>query len=121
MNFLDDGTGGLTVRVDEGGQVHRRIDDAAGERWVIDALLPTEVVIKVENAYEDGHESAFYYVLTGPESTDEDVVLRWFEDEAWEFTGDGHGVSGIGSCYTVTIIKTGGDEKLVGMNHEWID
>lgn len=78
--------------------------------------------IRIENAYEDGHESTSIEEIpefTGdPDDTDE------FGDNALEghlhpYTGDGHGIgNNLGFCYTITILQAE-NPALVGHVEEW--
>ena len=72
--------------------------------------------VKIENAYEDGHESSAEEEVSEPEVLNED-----FWDEMFDRTGDGHGIgTKLGSCYTVTIIEAT-NPTFVGQSREWID
>ena len=72
------------------------------------------VTVKIENSYSDGHESTRVVELPAPG----DDLDAWWENVVWEETGDGHGVGGLGSCYTATIV-TANDASLVGKSYEW--
>jgi hypothetical protein len=76
------------------------------------------VTIRMENTYEDGHESTSEHVLDNPE--DPENLEDWWEDYVWELTGDGHGADNpkLGSLHEATIIKAD-DESLVGQSMEW--
>jgi hypothetical protein len=98
------------------------------------------VTVKIENAYEDGHESesevqvnAPAVGLMHPSQIEADVeryghiaawrpvMADWWEEVVWPHTGDGHGIDcDLGSCYVATII-TADDPNLVGATYEWID
>jgi len=77
-----------------------------------------ELVIKVENAYSDGHESEQTRTVEVAEVLDEDQL--W--DELYEYTGDGHGQDrpDLGSCHTVTVVASPHRPDLLGLDHEYI-
>jgi hypothetical protein len=75
-----------------------------------------KVAVRIENWYSDGYESKSEVVL----DYDGGDLDDWWQDVVFEHTGDGHGVDGLGSCYTATIIRAE-DPKLLGENTEWID
>jgi hypothetical protein len=75
-----------------------------------------KVTVRIENWYSDGHESKSDVVLDyGGEPLDD-----FWQDVVFPHTGDGHGIDGLGSCYTATIIAAD-DPQLLGENTEWID
>jgi hypothetical protein len=75
------------------------------------------VTIKVENTYEDGHESVVEVDVDAPEDADD--LEDWWQDTVFPHTGDGHGIgTKLGSWHEVTIIRAD-DDKLVGLNMEW--
>lgn len=80
-------------------------------------------IVHIENAYEDGHESAQIVLVSAPDSVlFVDELEQWFEDKVFPFTGDGHGENGMGSCYTATLWKASGDlNRFAGYEKEWID
>lgn len=79
--------------------------------------------IKVENWYEDGHESVLFYevdesAVTGMDLSDfedaEDAMRYFFSG----YTGDGHGLNNdLAYCHDVTIVEAD-DPALVGMKFE---
>lgn len=75
------------------------------------------VTVKMENYYEDGHESTHEYVI--PVDPEGDLE-EWFLDVVWEYTGDGHGIANpkLGCGYVATVIKAD-DPSLVGETFEW--
>jgi hypothetical protein len=75
------------------------------------------VTVKIENTYEDGHESVVNVIVADPE--DDDLEM-WWEDEVFPHTGDGHGEKypKLGSMYEATITKAD-DASLVGQSMEW--
>lgn len=74
------------------------------------------VTVKIENVYEDGHEST-REVLLAPPGDDLDA---WWDEVVWPETGDGHGADeDLGSCYTATILAAD-DPALVGQSFEWV-
>lgn len=76
------------------------------------------VRVKIDNAYEDGHESTHHVVLATPTASLADID-EWFADVVFEHIGDGHGASGLGSCYEATIVQADDRPELVGTSYEW--
>ncbi len=74
------------------------------------------VKVRIVSTYEDGHESERAVVLPAPTGGDLDT---WWEEAVWPETGDGHGSSGLGSCYTATVVAAT-DPALVGQSREWV-
>lgn len=73
------------------------------------------VTVRIENTYSDGHSSTEHVTLPAPNEADLD---EFWEDEVFEYTGDGHGIdSSLGSYYEATI--TAGPEHLVGKTYSW--
>jgi hypothetical protein len=75
--------------------------------------------IKVENTYEDGHESTFEYDVEDTDGYGD--IEDWWDEVAFEHTGDGHGTgdnSKLGCFYEVTIIQSPHPEE-VGLKREW--
>lgn len=77
--------------------------------------LGLELIVKIENVYDDGHCSERTIALAVPEGDLDD----WWQDEVFDHTGDGHGAGSTGSCLTATVV--GGPTSLLGMSNEWID
>jgi len=79
------------------------------------------VTVKIENTYEDGHETELIIeVQDPPAGSDEENLELWWEEEVWPHTGDGYGEKHpkLGCWYEATI--TGADENwLVGLSMEW--
>jgi len=74
----------------------------------------SKVIVRIENAYSDGHESEAEVSVAAPHGD----IEEWWQDEVFPHTGDGHGVDGLGSYYKATIIRA--DKKeLVGQSMEW--
>lgn len=79
------------------------------------------VTIRIENTYEDGHESETTVEVEDPEEPDDaDYMEEWWDTEVFEHTGDGHGEKHpkLGALYTATIINAD-DKKFVGLSREW--
>lgn len=75
------------------------------------------VIVRIENTYEDGHESTLEVEVGDPPNVDD--LEDWWEDQVWEHTGDGHALgSGMGAWYEATIIEAD-DASLVGLSMEW--
>lgn len=79
------------------------------------------LTIRVENAYEDGHESTQDHAVTlstSAATTIDDLDAMW--DLLWEYTGDGHGADDpdLGWCHTITITASPDWPELVGMSYE---
>ena len=74
----------------------------------------TTVIVRIENAYSDGHESQTDVPVRAPGGD----IEEWWQDEVYPHTGDGHGVDGLGSYYKATIIHAD-EEELVGLSMEW--
>lgn len=73
------------------------------------------VRVRIENAYEDGHESSREVELEPPEGD----IEAWWEDVVFPETGDGHAIGNdMGSFYTATVIAAD-DPQLVGLVNEW--
>jgi hypothetical protein len=81
------------------------------------------VIVHIHNAYEDGHESSRRVCVLAPASVPTiEALNEWFEGVVYPHTGDGHGIGGMGSCYTATIQAATGDlNRFVGTQHEWVD
>lgn len=91
---------------------HRELADSA-------PLAPGHVRLLVENTYSDGHQSEHVVDIPGPKNRND--MQDWWAEDAFNETGDGHGVdSDLGSCYIVTIVAAE-DPSLVGMSEEWTD
>lgn len=74
------------------------------------------LVIKVECAYSDGHESVRVQEVEIASFGDLDQLWEDLE----EYTGDGHGTGGkLGYCYTITVLECLASPELVGQSHEW--
>lgn len=76
------------------------------------------ITVRIENTYEDGHESTSEHELDAPE--DPENLEDWWEDFVWELTGDGYGADNpkLGAWYEATIIRAD-DVSLVGQTQEW--
>lgn len=97
-----------------------------------------KTTVKIENYYEDGHESTHEVELDGPECpghpADEygpagvetfcdgtclNGLDDWWDEVVWPETGDGHGKDNdLGTCFVGTIVKSNVRE-LVGKTYEW--
>lgn len=77
----------------------------------------THVEVRIENGYEDGHESSEVVLVPAPQGQDLD---EWWDEHVYPFTGDGHGLENpnLNSVAEATII-TADDLTLVGLTHEW--
>ena len=77
------------------------------------------VVIKIENTYEDGHESVVT-VNDIDDPVDPVDLDEWWEDTVFPHTGDGHGADhpNLGCYYTATVVEAA-DPALVGLSREW--
>lgn len=75
------------------------------------------IEVRIENTYEDGHESTHIVHLPAPEGD----LDSWWEDVVLEQTGDGHGIDNdLGYCYEATVVGTPKDfEHLLGESREW--
>lgn len=73
--------------------------------------------IKVESAYEDGHQSEREQSVTVPPFATLDEM--W--DHLEEFNGDGHGADNpkLGYCHSITVIDCPAQPGLVGESNEW--
>jgi len=72
-------------------------------------------VVKIENAYSDGHLSEHEVKLDTPTGD----VEEWFDEVVYEHTGDGHGIDNdLGYCHTATVIASD-DPGLLGQTYEW--
>lgn len=82
------------------------------------------VTLRIENTYEDGHESSFEVDVAEPEDVDDgeggDQMKAWWEDVVFPHTGDGHGEehSNLGVLYEATITRAD-DTSLCGLTMEW--
>lgn len=97
--------------------------------------MTDKVLIKVENTYTDGHESEKEVLVDAPASAKPEDVETWWEDVAFNETGDGHYVEvyeatgeRLGTFYEVTIVEVPEHlnaamkgETLVGQSREWVD
>ena len=79
------------------------------------------VTVKIENTYEDGHESTHEVLVEGPELPLTRPLDEWWEEVVFPHTGDGHAVERdrFGYCYTATVIATE-SEGLLGRSYEWV-
>lgn len=69
--------------------------------------------IRVENSYEDGHESTRVEEIPDPLYTDADPE-EGLRDFLWEFSGDGHGLGNdLGLWCEITILEAE-NESLIG-------
>lgn len=74
--------------------------------------------IKVENWYEDGHESTQYHDIDDIALIDGDD--DYLENLLWEHTGDGHGIGNkLNSISEVTILECDRYPEWVGQVHEF--
>lgn len=84
----------------------------------------SKAVIRMQNAYEDGHESERVFTVAPPPSTawkDEVELDAWWEEIVWPETGDGHGRDkDLGYCHVATIIGGDVDKSLIGKSVEWV-
>jgi hypothetical protein len=95
--------------------------DELNRGWaLVDVVKPT-LLVKVENSYEDGHESTHQAKVVVPDSITEDDIETWWEDVVLNETGDGHGIGNdLGYCYTVTVLEAPEPFAfLVGTEREW--
>lgn len=94
------------------------------------------ITVKIENAYEDGHESTRDVEVLDPacaghESTSGPAGVSsycngtcdletWWEEVVFAETGDGHGAANpkLGTFYTATVIRSD-IRELVGQTREW--
>lgn len=75
------------------------------------------LIVKVENAYSDGHESEATETVDVAEFAGIDEL--W--DQLFEITGDGHDIEGqLGYCHTVTVSGCAERPELVGESNEWV-
>jgi hypothetical protein len=76
------------------------------------------VTVRIENTYEDGHESVVEVEVETP--ADPTDLEDWWDDTVFEHTGDGHGADNpkLGAWYEAKITRAD-DEKLVGMSMDW--
>ncbi|CAN3132141.1 hypothetical protein ACNUDN_29935 [Mycobacterium sp. smrl_JER01] len=75
------------------------------------------LVVKVECAYSDGHESVTVQ--------DVEVASCGDLDQLWEdlseYTGDGHDAAGkLGYCHTITVVACPAIAEIVGQSNEWV-
>jgi hypothetical protein len=76
------------------------------------------VTLKIENTYEDGHESSRLVNVEEPESFA--ALEQWWEDVVYPETGDGHGEKHpkLGCLFEATILDAA-DTSLCGLTMEW--
>jgi len=90
------------------GQVDVKRDD-----WVASG----QVTVKIENAYEDGHESTSIETVRG--LLDGETLDEWWQEIVWPLTGDGHGIDeDLGTCHIATITAAE-HPALIGKSYEW--
>lgn len=76
------------------------------------------VRVRIENVYDDGHESDRTVDLDEPDDSLDD----WWDEVVFPETGDGHGIGkDLGSWYGATIVEAQGRPELVGLTYEWSD
>jgi len=80
----------------------------------------SRVTVRIENWYEDGHESKYEVLVDPPAALDEDGLDAWWNDVVFKHTGDGHGINGMHSVYTATVLACD-DPELLGESTEWVD
>lgn len=76
--------------------------------------------VRIENTYEDGHESATEVWIALPDSlTDPESIEEWWMDDVYAHTGNGHGATNpkLGSYHEATVIS--GPAELVGQTFDW--
>lgn len=74
----------------------------------------TTVIVRIENAYEDGYRSESDVELPAPDAD----LEQWWDEVVWPLTGDpGHGLN-LNACYTATIIAA--EPDLIGLSMEWV-
>jgi hypothetical protein len=78
------------------------------------------VTVKITNDYSDGHHSEREVILPSPELPLTRPLDEWWDEVVYPETGDGHGIDGLGSCYTAEIIAAD-SESLLGRAYEWVD
>ena len=76
-----------------------------------------KVTVRIENTYEDGHESTNTVEVDAP--ADPTDLEDWWDEEVFEHTGDGHGEKHpkLGSLHECTVIA--GPAEMVGQVMEW--
>ncbi|MCY1718574.1 DUF3846 domain-containing protein [Microbacterium sp. SL62] len=104
----------LTGGVDAAGET-LGLTDAQLEH--IEGALGGLVRVKIENTYEDGHESERTYALTPPEDLAD--LDDWWDTAVYDVTGDGHGAEhpSLGSLHDATVLA--GPSGLVGKTCEF--
>lgn len=75
----------------------------------------SQVTVRIENYYPDGHESTFLLEVPGPTSAD---VEEWWWEVVFPYTGDGHGIGGMDAVYVATVTDADAGD-LVGQTREW--
>lgn len=88
-----------------------------------------EISLEIDNAYEDGHEVTTHVTTRVPKPEDvddEDEMADWWGEYIEEHTGAGYGIAGqdgftrtLDATYTVKIVKSDEDPRLVGLTYEW--
>jgi hypothetical protein len=75
------------------------------------------VTVKIENVYDDGHESTIEVELPEPTLA---TIDDWWNDVVLPHTGDGYGAEHpkLGFWYEATI-TTAEDTSLCGLTMEW--
>lgn len=65
----------------------------------------TVVRVRVENTYEDGHESVLEYLVREPVDASESALEEWVEEKVYPLFGDGHGAEHpkLGSHHEATV------------------
>jgi len=82
--------------------------------------------IRIDNWYSNGHESTQIIEVAGSEPTLAELTESpdpreddWWQDNVFDFTGDGTGLdSDLEFYYTATIIEAK-NADLIGQEHEW--
>lgn len=84
------------------------------------------ITVLVENTYTCGRESEFVVELPQPSAHDEDAVEQWWEECAFDATGDAHLTADGQPCaeredalYEVTVLTAPSFPELVGEKREW--
>lgn len=101
------------------GQFASKSNDAP-ENALQSSAVTELVELRIENTYEDGHESIVTVRIPGPDDpNDEDDVDAWWDDDVFTHTGDGYGAKHpkLGCFYEATVIS--GPSHMVGTKREW--
>lgn len=96
---------------------HEKLDDIVfyvpatpSTTW---GLIAPLVTVRIENGYENGHESETDVEVPTP---DIGSIIDWWDDTVFVLTGDG---IGLGKSFHSATITMASNPDLIGLSHSW--